>query len=92
MAKIGPIFSIILPATTTVFQPEVFLVSPLYYNRLEIFLMVEIVYMKFGADFGSSSITSKTYSGLFDGNKETNVFSFSFELYLTAVPVLPPTS
>ena len=34
MAKIGPIFSIILPATTTAFQPEVFLCSPLCYLPL----------------------------------------------------------
>ena len=80
MAKIGPIFSIILPTTTTVFQPEVFRFSPLYLYPFGNFFEGGILYIKFGADFGSSNITSKTYSGLLAGNKDTKVFLF---LYLS---------
>jgi len=92
MAKIGPIFSIILPATTTVFQPDVFLVSPLCLYPFGYLSDGGAWYIKFGAGFGSSSITNKTYSGLLAGKIETNVFNFSFELYFTEVPVLPATS
>ena len=92
MAKIGPIFSIILPATTTVFHPDVLRFSPLCLYPFGNFSEGGNSYTKFGADFGSSSITSNTYFGLLDGKSETNVFNFSFELYFWAVPVYPATS
>ena len=89
MAKIGPIFSIILPATTTVFHPEVFRFSPLYLYPLGYFSDGGNSYTKLGAGFGSSNITKRTYFGLLEGKRETNVFNFSFELYFNAVPVFP---
>ena len=92
MAKIGPIFSIISPATTTAFQPDVFRFSPLYLYPFGNFSEGGNSYIKFGAPFGSSNITNKTYSGELDGKIETNVFNFYFDLYFTAVPVFPPTS
>ena len=92
MAKIGPIFSIILPVTTTVFQPDVFLFSPLCLYPLGNLSDGGNSYKKFGADLGSSSLTSKTWVGLLVGNNETNVFYFSLDLYFNAVPVFPPTS
>ena len=88
MAKIGPIFSIILPATTTAFQPEVFRFSPLCLYPFGNFSEGGNSYTKFGAGFGSSNMTSKTYRGLLAGKIETNVINFSFELYFRAVPVL----
>ena len=92
MAKIGPIFSIILPATTTVFQPEVFRFSPLYLYPFGNFSDGGNSYTQLGAGFGSSNITSNTYFGLLAGKRDTNVFNFALELYFKAVPVLPATS
>ena len=76
MAKIGPIFSIILPATTTLFQPEVFRFSPLCLYPLGYFSEGGNSYKKFGAGFGSSNIITKTYFGLLAGNKEIKVLNF----------------
>ena len=70
MAKIGPIFSIILPATTTEFQPEVLRNSPLclypFGNS----------YTYCGAGFGSSKIMSRIYFGSLEGKMEIKVLSF----------------
>ena len=92
MAKIGPIFSIILPVTTTAFQPDVFLVSPLCLYPFGYLSEGGAWYTKFGAGFGSSNITNRTYFGLLAGNKATKVFNLAFDLYFTAVPVFPATS
>ena len=63
MAKIGPIFLIISPATTTVFHPAVLLFSPLYLYPFGNFTEGGNSYTNFGAGCGSSNITNKTYLG-----------------------------
>ena len=72
MAKIGPIFSIIFPATSTDVHPAVFLQFPLYLK----FDPSLYLYTYSLLAFGSSSKIKKTYFGFEVGKIDTKVLTF----------------
>ena len=74
MAKIGPIFSMIFPATSTDVHPAVLNGVPLY----EPFLFL-YSYMYSDDVFGSSNKTISTYLGFEMGKIPANVFTFALE-------------
>ena len=92
MAKIGPIFSIIFPATSTAVQPAVLNCVPFIFHQIHPYIRIYIIL--FG--LGSSNITIKTYFGSDAGNIDAKVLilflEYHHQLDFCAVPVFPPIS
>ena len=73
MAKIGPIFFIILPVIYTEFHPASFLFTLVFFPRYS--------YTKFGAGLGfSNNVQSPTYP-ILNEYSDSNKFIYHFDLY-----------